>query len=72
MVRIRLTRHGRIHSPFYKIIAIERRDRREGKGVDTLGEWNPATKEVKIDKEKIEAWVKKGAQISDGVKKLLA
>ena len=39
--------------------------------MEVLGTWNPAKKELKLEKEKISAWVKKGAQISATVKKFI-
>lgn len=71
MVKIRLTRLGRKKAPFYRIVAIQNRSKREGIPIEVLGFWNPIKKIVKIDKKKVEEWVKKGAQISVGVSKLL-
>ena len=70
MIRIRLTRKGRKKAPFYKIIAIEKSRKREGKPLEVLGYWNPAKDEKVFDKKKIEEWVKKGAQMSAKVKEL--
>lgn len=42
-----------------------------GANIESLGFWNPAKKDFKIDKKKLEDWVKKGAQISPAVKVLL-
>lgn len=71
MVKIRLTRFGRKKAPFYRIVAIQNRSKREGAPIEVLGFWNPLKKVVKIDKKKVEEWVKKGAQITTGVAKLL-
>lgn len=71
MVKIKLTMFGRKKAPFYRIVAITGKERREGKPLEVLGYWNPATKELKIEKDKLNAWVKKGAQITVGVSKLL-
>lgn len=70
MVKIKLSRHGHIHSPFYKIVAIEARERREGKPLEELGFFNPKTKELKINKESLASWIKKGAQMTTGVEKI--
>jgi small subunit ribosomal protein S16 len=72
MVKIRLSRLGKKNDPFYRIVAIDSRLKREGIALDILGHWHPRTKVKKIDKKKVEEWVSKGAQISLGVKKLLA
>jgi small subunit ribosomal protein S16 len=71
MVKIKLAMFGRKKAPFYRIVAITDKERREGKPLEVLGFWNPANKELKLDKEKMNAWVKKGAQITAGVAKLI-
>lgn len=71
MVKIRLQRLGKKNSPFYKIVAIEQTKKREGEPLDVIGFWYPEKDDKKIDKKKIDAWVKKGAKITPGVKKLL-
>lgn len=71
MVKIKLTMFGRKKAPFYRIVAITGKERREGKPLEVLGFWNPATKEIKIEKEKMQAWIKKGAQVTAGVAKLI-
>ena len=71
MVRIRLARGGRKKSPFYRIVAIDQRRKIKGKSLDVLGFWNPVKDEMEIDQKKLKEWLEKGAQISDGVRKLL-
>jgi small subunit ribosomal protein S16 len=71
MVIIRLSRFGRKKAPFYRIIATDAGKKTTGQSLDTLGTWNPAKKILKVEREKINAWVKKGAQLSATVKKLL-
>lgn len=62
---------GRKKSPFYRIVVAHERSRREGKPLEVLGYWNPGKDILDLDKEKVNEWVKKGAQITIGVKKLL-
>lgn len=70
-VKIRLSRTGRTNSPFYRIIAIDSRKQRDGASLEILGAYDPIKKVlVEFAPEKIEAWVSKGAIISDAVKKL--
>ncbi len=70
-VKIRLSRIGKIHAPFYRIVAIDSRKKREGKSLDILGTYNPLTGElVQFKDEQIQQWVAKGAQLTDAVKKL--
>lgn len=71
MIVIRLTRFGRLNFPFYRIVAANKRSKREAKPLDVLGTWNPFKKDLKIDKKKLEDWKQKGAQISVGVAKLI-
>ena len=71
MVKIKLTKFGRKKAPFYRIVAIQGKSPREGKPIETLGYWNPLRDVLKIDKKKVEEWVKKGAQITTGVAKLI-
>ncbi len=71
MVKIRLTRLGKKNDPFYRIIAIDSQRKRSGKALDIIGYWHPREDIKKIDLKKIDAWVKKGAQISPAVTKLI-
>lgn len=71
MIKIRLARGGTKNAPFYRIVAIDERRKREGKALDILGYWHPAKDDKKIDKEKVKHWVGKGAQITKAVKKLI-
>lgn len=70
MVTIRLSRFGRKKAPFYRVVAVDASKKRDGQVLEILGFWNPAKKEMKIEKEKLDAWVKNGAQLSAKVKKL--
>ena len=73
-VRIRLTRIGRMHRPFYRIAAFDSRTRRDGRALEYLGYYDPLLTtgtRVKIDKDKAEAWIAKGAQPSETVASFL-
>lgn len=66
-VRIRLSRFGRIHSPYFRIVAIDGRCHREGKANEIIGSYNPALpdgKALQVEMERVDAWVKEGAQVS--------
>jgi small subunit ribosomal protein S16 len=71
MVTIRLARFGRKKGAFYRIIAVDSTKKTVGENLGVLGYWNPAKKDLKVEKEKLSAWVKKGAQVSATVKKLI-
>ncbi len=71
MIKIRLARGGAKNNPFYRIIAIDERRKREGKPLDIIGFWYPAKGDIKIDKNKVKAWIEKGAKTTKAVDKLL-
>ena len=71
MVKIRLARWGRVHDPFYRIVAIDGEKKVTGIPLAILGYWNPREKEIEIDKKAVKAWVAKGAKVSPAVEKLL-
>ena len=73
MVRIRLSRGGAKKRPYYHIVVMDQRDRRDGRSLERIGSYDPALEtqdRIKIDIERLEYWVSKGAQISDRVKYL--
>jgi small subunit ribosomal protein S16 len=73
MVKIRLTRAGAKKRPFYRIIAIDERKKRDGRALEYLGTYDPKfePERVSIRSEAIDAWVRKGAQLSPMVKSLV-
>ena len=73
MVKIRLRRMGAKKSPFYRVVVADSRYPRDGRFIEELGTYNPMTSEdaVKIDAERAQAWIKKGAQPTDTVRGLL-
>ncbi len=72
-VRIRLRRLGAKKKPYYRIVAVDSRVSTRGKILELLGHYGPIENPVKvdIDIEKVDMWVKKGAQLSDTVKSIL-
>ena len=74
MVKLRLQRFGSKKSPFYRIIATESGNPRDGRFIEIIGTYNPLTNpaEVKIDEEKTLAWLANGAQPTDTVKNILS
>ena len=72
-VKIRLTRMGSKKKPFYRIVALDSRTRRDGRPLEFLGYYNPMTEppEVKLDNERISYWLEQGAKPSNTVKSLL-
>lgn len=72
MLKIRLQRTGRTNEPSYRIIVTEHTSGpKAGKGVETVGFYNPKTKEKNINSERVQYWISKGAQPSDTVHNML-
>lgn len=75
-VVIRMARAGTKKRPFYHIVAADSRSPRDGRFIERLGYFNPLlpkekTERLKLDLEKVQAWMKKGAQPSDRVMRFL-
>jgi small subunit ribosomal protein S16 len=73
LVKIRLARFGAHKRPFYRMVVADSRARRDGPFVEIIGTYDPMKEpsEVKIDLEKANYWLQKGAQPTDRAKKLL-
>ena len=63
-VAIRFSRQGKKKSPFYRIVAADKRKARDGKFIELLGTYDPRTKVLKLDQERYARWVQHGAQPS--------
>ena len=73
-VRLRLKRFGRKHKSFYRISAMDTRRPRDGRVIEELGWYDPqakAEKQLSLKRERIEHWLKVGAQPSDTVRQIL-
>lgn len=70
-VMIRMTRAGRRNLPFFHIVAANKQNARDGRFIEKLGYFNPLTKELSWNAERVEHWLKTGAQPSEKVAKLL-
>ncbi len=74
-VTIRLKRMGRLHRPFFRITAVDRRKKRDGDVIEELGHYDPIhkdpTKQLSINRERIQYWLGVGAQPSETVHSLL-
>ena len=73
MITIRLMRFGAKKRPSYRIVVLDSRQARESQALDTVGYYNPLSEpvEIKIDAEKVQNWLSKGAQPSRTVRSLL-
>ena len=73
MLAIRMQRNGRAHLPMYRIVVQEaQRHPLSGRVVAEVGNYNPATKALTMDKEAVEKYLKNGAQPSSRVAFILA
>ncbi len=72
-VKMRLTRLGAKKNPFYRVVIADSRYPRDGRFIEEIGYYNPMTNpaEIKIDAEKANAWLAKGATPTETVKSLL-
>ncbi len=71
MVKIRLKRVGAKKAPHYRIVATDSRNRRDGSPIEELGYYNPISKELKLNLEAVNKWIKNGAQPSETVANLI-
>lgn len=72
-VKIRLSRHGGRKKPYYRIVVTDSRSPRDGKFIEQVGSYDPKSVSgaVKIDREKMEKWLKRGARPSQTVSELI-
>ena len=72
-VRIRLSRFGRLHRPYFRIIAIDGRRHREGEANEILGSYDPLLKDknIQVDMQKVQSWIERGALVSGSLAKLM-
>ncbi len=73
MLAIRLARFGSKKKPSYRVVVLEKTNPRDGRAVEIVGHYNPVAKptELKLNRERIDYWMKCGAQPTDTVKRLL-
>lgn len=75
MVTIRLARGGAKKRPFYHIVVTDSRNKRDGRYIERLGFFNPVAtggeEQLRLDRERAEFWLGKGARPSDRVISLL-
>ena len=75
-LKLRLARHGAKKRPYYRIVAADSRAPRDGRFIDIVGSYNPmlpkdSEDRVKLDVEKCQDWLKKGARPTDRVARFL-
>ena len=72
-VRVRLTRVGSKKNPIWRVVVADQRSPRDGRFIETIGQYNPQTQPstIRIDDERLEHWLARGAQASNTVKQLM-
>ena len=70
---LRLMRLGKRGQPFYRIVAVDKRKKRNGKYLENIGTYDPVDEPATIsyNKDLFEKWIGQGAEISEGLRRLL-
>lgn len=71
MLKIRLQRTGKRGQAYFRVVVLEHTKKPKGQVLELLGSYNPHEKQLTVDKEKVEVWMQKGAQISPTVNNLM-
>jgi small subunit ribosomal protein S16 len=73
MVRLRLTRIGGKKDPVWRVVVADQRSPRDGRVIETVGHYNAQTdpSTIVLDEERVKAWIDRGAQPTDTVRKLM-
>lgn len=71
MLKIKFAPRGKKHQRTFRLVVAEAKTKYNGNFVDDLGFYTPQTKTFQIDQTKLADWLKKGAQVTLGVDKLL-
>jgi small subunit ribosomal protein S16 len=73
LLTIRLTRVGAKKRPYYRIVVVEKAEARDGSYLEVLGTYNPLANpaEIKLNRERYDHWLHRGAQPSETVKSFL-
>ena len=73
MVRVRLSRGGDKKRPYYHIVVVDQKSKRDGKCIERIGSYDPNLeneKRITLKQDRLEYWLNQGAQMSDRVKLL--
>ncbi|HVR30846.1 MAG TPA: 30S ribosomal protein S16 [Thermoanaerobaculia bacterium] len=73
MVKIRLRRMGARNRPFYRVVVSDTRRVPQAPAIDEIGFWDPSRQPavLEIDRDRVDYWVRRGAGLSDSVRKLV-
>jgi small subunit ribosomal protein S16 len=72
-VKIRLKRMGKIRAPFYRVVVMDSRTKRDGRAIEEIGKYHPTEEPslIQIDSERAQYWLSNGAQPTEAVAALL-
>ena len=72
-VKIRLKRMGKIHAPFYRVVIMNSRTKRDGRAIEEIGKYHPTHEPsiIEIDSARVQYWLGVGAQPTEQVEALL-
>jgi small subunit ribosomal protein S16 len=73
MVRVRLSRGGGKKRPYYHIVVVDQKSKRDGKCIERIGSYDPNLeneKRITLKQDRLEYWLNQGAQMSDRVRLL--
>ena len=72
-VKIRLKRMGKIRAPFYRVVVMDSRTKRDGRAIEEIGKYHPTAEPSVIDisSERAQYWLSQGAQPTEAVEALL-
>jgi small subunit ribosomal protein S16 len=70
-VALRLARQGSKKKPFYRVVAADKRAPRDGRFIEQIGYYDPRRKIIRVDSERYQHWVERGAQASETVASLV-
>jgi small subunit ribosomal protein S16 len=68
-----MQRQGRPKKPFYRIVAVDKRARRDGRPIEFLGQYDPMadSDKIKVNQERLDYWLKQGAVPTETLSALL-
>lgn len=70
MLKIRLSRFGKKHCPFYRVVVIDSRRKRDSMALDLIGHYDPSCNKILLNQEKYSHYLKHGAQPTETVERL--
>lgn len=70
-VKIRLQRMGANKKPFFRIVAADSREARQGRIIENLGWFDPKSDQFEVKVDRVDYWLSKGAQITDTARSLV-